>query len=482
MRPREISERVGPSNLAEDCEARFLWQRLEGYEEVKESQAFGTVVHAVLQAYFERASDVPARACEILNEDAAKMGTAEQALVEPHWQALALAGWMSKPGQCAQAGLHLLPNPADCLAIWPEQEITLAPHPDAGPGARPIEGTRDLLVRTTSAEFERLKIMGSVAAAREAYATANGWLVVDFKTSVAPERYAKTPEALFTDTQGVCYPLAVLRDFGSAFQAIPCAWTYFPSRSLSSKDARRVDFMQTAANAEARHRELSLRAQEIRELVRLRADPREKRYQNPAACGNYGGCKLHASRGGPCDATEDFGASANALIKPPKRNETTEETMTAKPLSFAEKRAQQQRQAASAAPTAPAQTPAPAADHSAAYAKVKAKVQAGYDESAANELIDMLTDGAFKTFVDAANVYDPEPAPAEEPAPAAPMQSVAETQGEPPAAAKKGRAPKAAAPAPSAAPQVTGSVAGMIADAVRTIRELTGCTSVELKF
>jgi hypothetical protein len=474
MRPREISERVGPSNLAEDCEARFLWQRLEGYEEVKNSQAFGTVVHAILQAYFERSGDVPLRACEILNEDAAKMGAAEQALIEPHWHELSERGWQSRAALCAQAGLHLLPNPADCLAIWPEQEITIAPHPDAGPYARPIEGTRDLLVRTTSAEFERLKIMGSVAAAREAYATANGWLVVDFKTSVAPERYAKTPEALFTDTQGVCYPLAVLRDFGSAFQAIPCAWTYFPSRSLSSKDARRVDFMQTAANAEARHRELSLRAQEIRELVRLRADPREKRYQNPAACGNYGGCKLHASRGGPCDATEDFGASAHALIKPPKRNESEEQHMANQ--SFAERKAAQAR---SQAPAAPAQTPAPASkDHSAAYAKVKAKVQAGYDEAAADELIEMLTDGAFKKFVDAANVYDPEPVEEPAPAPAEPMQSVTETQGDPPAASKGKRSKQAA----SAAPQVTGSVAGMIADAIRALQDLTGCKSVELNF
>jgi hypothetical protein len=438
-RVRELySERVGPSMIDtyDQCEAKVCYDRVDGLRDESSAQAYGTTCHAILQAYFELAEDVIARAVEILRAEA------ETDAVLDNADELERDGLRSRFWATVSAGLHLLPNPRDCLEIRPEQEVELAPVPLVSVGdngeLRPIEGTRDLMVRTTRREFDRLfPAMGAAW-----YAMAGGWLVVDFKTSTDPEKWGKHPDKLFEDQQGVIYPLAALREPALArYDAIPCRWVYFPSRE-PYRAAKASDFVQSRVHAEAAYVELSRKAQEIVSLIRLRT-PGDRAKKNPQACNAYGGCKRHRNKGGTCDARQNFGAAAHALRAQRRPLSTTEETMA---QTFAERQAAKNAAKGATAPqhasagAINAATATPQADPAdrGIFDTLIAMIEGGAPEAAVNVATSAMTGGRFASFDELAALFpeagaEPAPAtPAAEP-PKATMPAVAETQGEPPA-------------------------------------------------
>jgi hypothetical protein len=481
-RVRELySERVGPSiiDTYDQCEAKVCYDRVDGLRDESPAQAYGTTCHAILQAYFELAEDVIERAVEILRAEA------ETDAVLDNADELEREGLRSRFWQTVQAGLHLLPNPIDCLEIRPEQEIEIAPVPLVSVGdngeLRPIEGTRDLMVRTTRREFDRLfPAMGAAW-----HAMADGWLVVDFKTSASPEKWAKDPDKLYEDQQGVIYPLAALREPELArYDAIPCRWVYFPSRE-PYRTAKASDFVQSRVHAEAAYMELSRKAQEIVSLIRLRV-PGDRAKKNPQACNAYGGCKRHRNKGGTCDARQNFGAAAHALRAQRRPvTQTPEETMA---QTFAERQAAKNAAKGATAP----QTTAPVAEPPAGpdpadrgiFDTLIQMIEGGAPEAAVNVATSAMTGGRFASFDELAALF---PEAGAEPAPATPaaapaqttMPAVAETQGEPPTTrVTKPRAAKSravvdtsGAAAPGVA-QVTNSEESNTHAVIAQIREL----------
>jgi hypothetical protein len=433
-------------DMYDQCEAKVCYDRVDGLRDESLAQAYGTTCHAILQAYFELAEDVIERAVEILRAEAETHAVLDNA------DELERDGHGSRFWATVSAGLHLLPDPRACTEIRPEQEVELAPASDVFAGAwgfpephRPIEGTRDLMVRTTRREFDRL--FGKMGAAW--HAMADGWLVVDFKTSADPAKWGKDPGKLYEDQQGIIYPLAALREPALArYDAIPCRWVYFPSRE-PYRAAKASDFVQSRVHAEAAYVELSRKAQEIVSLIRLRT-PGDRAKKNPQACNAYGGCKRHRDKGGTCDARQNFGAAAHALRAQRRPLTTTEETTMAQ--TFAERQA-----AKNAAKGAPAPQHASAGAINAATATPQADpadrgifdtlvqmIEGGAPEAAVNVATSAMTGGRFASFDELAALFPEagaEPAPATPaPAPQATMPAVAETQGEPPATKPK-RAP-----------------------------------------
>lgn len=228
---------------------------------------YGTAVHAIYEAWYQGHPDAPRVA-------AARLGPGN-----PCTASLRSAGWLAPAAKTAVAGMAHLPRPDRCLAIYTEQPAVL-------PGAPPIAGTRDLLVHLQPDEQARLGVKLP-------------WLVVDYKTSSAPERYARMPWDLRTDPQGVIYPLAAMIDHD--LEAVSCRWLYVPSRSPWI-GALPVDFIQRrGAKLDRAVGRLRTRARRALTIVR---DPIQAT-RNPDDCRNYGRlCPHHVDSGGPCDPQE----------------------------------------------------------------------------------------------------------------------------------------------------------------------------------
>lgn len=269
-----------PSHLQARCELRMAADALLEVDNATPAMRFGTAVHAVLEGYYRGQADPPRWAADALPAD------------NPCVKSLAGAGWRSPAGRCAMAGMAHLPRPDKCTRIVSEGAAVIP----GGRGIPPIAGTRDLYVELEADEQARLG-----AATRE--------LVIDFKTSSAPELYAKTPTQLRRDSQGVVYPLAAMLDFG--LERVACRWLYLPSRA-PWVGAVPVDFVQRRAKLEAIYlpalREKARRRLEViqrPELATLNAD----------ACRDYAKvCPHHIDAGGFCNGKEaDMGKMADKI-------------------------------------------------------------------------------------------------------------------------------------------------------------------------
>lgn len=317
----------------------------------KRSTALGTEAHAIAEAFYSGASDTAMRT----------VGAGYQTWAE---------AWASFPGQVAQAWLDVMPRPDECDEVFTELGVAVWEGEGLGEDVEiedpvVIEGTTDLL----------LDVKGA------------GWLAGDFKTT-RDWRYQKSAETLYTDRQGVIYPLAAMRRLG--LDAIPGRWAYSITDPKRRREARATDFVQTRENAEALARGYFAEARELRRHLRLVADMTaagkpdvtgrlnyvQALPANPDHCDAYGGCPHSWERGGACMARRSLGsriacAGASAGVKSPATPDVSLErllqaslkegtnTMTMSPWKMAAERAK--AQAAAAAAQAPALDPQPTA-------------------------------------------------------------------------------------------------------------------------
>src|SRR5688572_22637509 len=167
------------------------------------------------------------------------LGTEAHAIVEGHYMgtltgASGAAKWASFPGQVAQTWLDVMPAPEECDEVYTELGVCLWNDDPENPDDPPIEGTSDLLlkVKPESAHKHWLSMAP----------WAGGYMVGDWKSSVSfdyqkpayEERVTKKRgrqgeyelrvPPLFTDRQGVVYPLAAMRRLD--LDAIPGRWAY----------------------------------------------------------------------------------------------------------------------------------------------------------------------------------------------------------------------------------------------------------------
>lgn len=210
---------------------------------------------------------------------ATELGTAVHATLES-WYRGAPTDWSSPAGVIAHSGVHLLPDPSVCRGVAVESSIGDYPIGDL----RALEaggvmwvGYRDLLVADIGAEAARLGV------------PADSPLLVDHKTSSSIARYMPPVEDLRGDVQACLYAL-------SAPIGTHLRWVYMQTRGAQLAVAQDIgaigyaDAMRVIAPAAALARHL--------DLIPSSADAP----QNTEACGDYGGCPYHRSKGGPCDA------------------------------------------------------------------------------------------------------------------------------------------------------------------------------------
>lgn len=219
------------------------------------------------------------------------LGTEAHRIVEAHYLGRAVAtDWTTFPGQVAQAWLDVMPGPDECDEVYTEIAVRLEPPSDMA-GAPVLEGTSDLLLKLDLQGF---------------HTATDGWLAGDWKTTRSFQ-YAKTAAELYTNSQGILYPLAAMRRLG--LDSIPCRWAYSITDPAKRREARATDFVQTREHAEAAARPLFQAAAEMRAIYDAVAhmEPLAAALSVPAtgapsACEAYGGCPHSVERGGACTA------------------------------------------------------------------------------------------------------------------------------------------------------------------------------------
>jgi hypothetical protein len=228
------------------------------------------------------------------------LGVAMHAILEA-WYRGEKPAWGTFPGRVAESGRHLLPSPNECG--WLDPEGAIGDEPSSLP--RPLRkhsvatvmtvhgvafgGFRDMMGILSPAAWDRLGL-GVLDAPR-------GYLLVDYKSTKSIAKWAKSPSAVRDDVAANAYALDAMRVFG--IDAIACRWVYFETGA--TRRAIAVDFVITRANA---MRVLEAQAALAKHLDTITVETAVK---NPDACGRYGGCPHHVTRGGPCDARRSLG-------------------------------------------------------------------------------------------------------------------------------------------------------------------------------
>lgn len=261
------------------------------------------------------------------------LGKGVHAVLEDYYTPHATPAWHTFPGLVARSGVHLLPYPNDCEEVRVEEEIgaeelppIIRPCPSCGEEGEAdraatvltcpfcghswsVEegvsrglrvhgvlwaGFRDLLVRPTRADCERLGL-----------GAASKWWLHDYKSTADIARWSLTPDKLRDDVQCNLYGLDAceLLDLSE----IDARWIYF-----ETKKVRRAAEVRTVVHADRALEILEPQAKLARELDEI--DTSAHAPKNPRACGDYGGCPHHISAGGPCDARRSIGALVQARV------------------------------------------------------------------------------------------------------------------------------------------------------------------------
>lgn len=252
--------------------------------------------------------EIEAGAPHLPRHKSSALGSAVHAVAESYF-AGGEPNWYTFPAQILESGIHSLPRPDECALVEVERPIGRAPVPYPEPPEDPrkpptrilIAGTYwggfvDLTLRVDSrAVLDRLGLPAELEGVP---------FVVDHKTSSDPVRWGHTPETLASDLQFAIYAYDLMDRYGldRAFGR----WNYYASRS------KRVSFpidawirRDQALDVIAPHAHLArqLDAMTCRDDAEMRV----------SACADYGGCYLHRSNGGPCDARQSVAARLTRL-------------------------------------------------------------------------------------------------------------------------------------------------------------------------
>jgi len=302
--------------------------------------------------------------------------------------------WTWFPGQVAQSGVHLLPDPESTDYLRVEESIGQIPikqnHPDKPNTALEVHGVlwagfKDLVVRPSLAEAQRLGMSHRDAT------------LIDYKSTSliasTPSRkgYALTPADLVVDLQANLYAIDECERRG--LKSVPVRWVYF-----ETKKVRRA----AAVNLTIKYRDaltvLEPHAKLARELDTYTTV--EDAPQNPRACGEFGGCSLHVSAGGPCNAQRSIGALVQARIKSKESTMPLDAKTKAKFAALQESKSNEE-----AEPSKPAKSKSkPANDEPKKPRKKRTtKKKADPNESAADVVL-----GLHGALAEASEVYDVE--------------------------------------------------------------------------
>jgi hypothetical protein len=290
-------ESFSPSQLERFslCRRKWAYRYLWGVREAKKrkSAMLGSLIHAAIEAYLRGSSVYQIVISEDLAKELAPFSDPERAEM------------MREASRRALAGLHLLPKLHECEAVELEQWI-------------------DVDTRRVLANVEPIKITGKIDLS---FRRAGHWYTVDHKSTrgkqvtgegFKPWFYAKQPDELLNDPQGVFYPLDRVHKHNLA--GIWSRWVYYLTDPKHHPQAEPVDFYASREHLEHAAHGWLLEAVEMRQLVRaaiagsIRPDDLPLPAKLPpdplSPCLAFGGCPYRAEVGGPCRSSAgiDFGS------------------------------------------------------------------------------------------------------------------------------------------------------------------------------
>jgi hypothetical protein len=222
---------------------------------------------------------------------AASLGKEVHARFES-WDLGRSVDWYDLPGRIAASGQHLLPAPGQCRVIETERGIGDVPlvgeHTSTGIEVDGVRwaGNRDLLVRASQSEIERLDLQSD-------------WLLVDYKTTRSIRDYAKSSEDLAHDVQRCLYAIDTCRVTGESVSY--AQWLY-----LETAKVRRALAVRTVVSRQQALDVVCALTPTVRRIDAITHV--EDAEQNTLHCDAYGGCAMHESMGGPCTARRSVGA------------------------------------------------------------------------------------------------------------------------------------------------------------------------------
>lgn len=242
------------------CQRKWAFKYLEGFDYTAPSAALGTRVHSILEEY-QRDGVAPDLAeTMVLANPHAKNDDGSPKLVTYY------------PGQIAQAGLHLLPAPG---IVEVEGKFSTTT-----PGGTKWQGRKD--GRYIKAPDGRAIAVDPWVLMTEGYVLR----VQDHKTT-SNKKYAKTPETLHVDRQSILYAHSEFEEFPN-IETVQGEWVYYLTKAAKVKA---WTVLQTFTRAHVRERIAMIdeEGQQIQQLYQIRPKALDLP-PTPSHCDAYGGC------------------------------------------------------------------------------------------------------------------------------------------------------------------------------------------------
>jgi hypothetical protein len=297
----EPSAQVSPSGLklARMCERAWGYRYILGYKEpeLPWSAFLPGGSHAVRPTKLEEL-----KAWNRLRRPA--LGKEIHSRLED-WYAQRVVDWHDEPGKILLPALLHMPSAKTC-AVVTEEKIPDTFVAEVTQGKHNYEF--NAFIDVNGLDHEPMKLR-----------------VNDLKTT-SGFQWALKPDELLTDTQGVVYPLYVMKKY-SFMHLVPhmisvdARWVYTLTEGQPA--ARAVDFRVTYDGAMRRALPLFDEGATLVQKINDRADPNSLT-PNVAACDMYHRkCIYHHSVGGPCKAESSPGKMARAFMaRGPKQERT----------------------------------------------------------------------------------------------------------------------------------------------------------------
>lgn len=292
-----------PSSLSQACEIAWWYGHVE---RIRAPEADWYVIEAWVYDGARRLYVAPngVDTCTPRQRSAA-LGTAGHAIVEAYYRGQE-ANWASTPGQIMLPGRAYLPGRDHCKEILVEAWLgehghrtnANAPEPGLYLDGHYYTGRIDLRVRLDPSGTEAARLGLS-----DALRASDGWLTIDHKTT-KDFQYAKDWAALDADPQPAIYGIDGLDAVGGT--AHPLRWVY--NRTSGTPSAKPSDYVLTYTEAKRKLQVLNEHAAYLETKKSI-----NDCVPNTNACGEYGGCPYHASRGGPCTAVPTFRSIGNVM-------------------------------------------------------------------------------------------------------------------------------------------------------------------------
>lgn len=217
--------------------------------------------------------------------------------------------WRTFVGQVASSGLQHLPHPEECHETRIEESIGDTPLVLPAAERTSHAPANVLMVEGVpwGGVLDFWGLLSRRALRRLSIASNQGdGLLVDYKSSSNLRRYAPTPDELLQRIQPNLYALHCMTTFATQEQAT--RFVYFETKKI--RRALPVDIVVERNRA---HDFIAAKAKLVRRLEQIECEADAE--QNTDSCHKYGGCWLHESVGGPCNARRSLGADIQSRVR-----------------------------------------------------------------------------------------------------------------------------------------------------------------------